>query len=66
MVTIKDNQLVITIDEHDAPEVLVKIINELLSLLYAQDKDSSYGLEYKYVLLLLQEIIPSPRQLRTV
>lgn len=64
MVTIKDNQLVITIDEHNAPEVLVKITTELLSLLYAQD--SSYGFEYKYILLLLQEITPSPQQLRTI
>ncbi len=63
MVTIKDGQLVITIDEYDAPEVLVKITNELLSLLYAQD--SSYGLEYKYVLLLLQELMPTPKQLQT-
>nr|DAY55032.1 MAG TPA: hypothetical protein [Caudoviricetes sp.] len=64
MVTIKDNELVITIEEHDAPEVLVNITTELLSLLYAQD--SSYGFEYKYVLLLLQQLTPSPRQLRTI
>ncbi len=63
MVTIKDNELVITIDEYDAPEVLVNIITELLSLLYAQDDNC--GFKYKYVLLLLQELTPAPQQLRT-
>ena len=63
MVTIKDHELVITIDEYDAPEVLVNIITELLSLLYAQDDNC--GFKYKYVLLLLQELTPAPQQLRT-
>lgn len=64
MVIIKDNELVIKIEEQDAPEVLVNITTELLSLLYAQD--SNYGFQYKYVLLLLQELTPAPEQLRTI